>query len=149
MKVLFIKNQPGGGKLGEIKEVSDGYAQNFLLAKGFAVIATTQIIAKVEKEKQEAKNKLDKEKAQLEKLKVTIERKILTLKVKVGEKGQIFGAVREKEVAEVLSKDLGGVVAKSQIIFSEPIKTLGEHACKVDLGMHIMAQLRLLIKAQD
>jgi large subunit ribosomal protein L9 len=135
--------------LGEIKEVSDGYAQNFLLAKGFAVMATTQIMAKVEKEKQEAKNRLDKEKVQLEKLKTAIERKILTLKVKVGEKGQIFGAIREKEVAEVLSKDLGVVVEKSQISFLEPIKTLGEHACKVNLGMHITAQLKLLIKPQD
>lgn len=146
MKVLFVKNQPGGGKLGEIKEVSDGYAQNFLIAKGFAVMATQQLIAKVEKEQREAKHKLDRHIFQLQKLKMEVEKRLITLMVKVGDQGQIFGAIREKEVALVLSKELGASIDKSQILFTQPIKTLGEHACKVNLGSHIVANLRLFIK---
>ncbi len=149
MKVLFVKNQPGGGKVGEIKEVADGYAQNFLIAKGFAVVATAPLMAKVEKEQQEAKQKLEKHLHLLQKLKTETEKRTLTLKVKVGEKGQIFGSLREKDVAESLSKDLGVVVEKSQIRFSQPIKALGEYSCKVNFGTQITATLKLLIKPAE
>ena len=91
MKVIFIKDTPGQGRRGEIKDVSDGYAQNFLIRKGLAQVATAEMQAKIAKEAKEAEIKKLKEIGKLEALKSEIEKRTFTVKVKVGEKGQIFG----------------------------------------------------------
>ncbi len=99
MKVILLKDVAKVGKQGEIKEVSDGLANNMLLRKGLAIIATEEArnkLAKESKEKTAAKNKAIR-KAQLEK--DELERRIFTVKVKTGAKGQVFSGVHEKDIA--------------------------------------------------
>ncbi len=146
MKVYFIKDSPQGGKKGDIKEVSDGYGANFLIAKGFAVPATPQIIAKIEKEGREAEDKRIKDLKKLEALKQNLEKRIFTVKVKVGDKGQIFGGIHEKEIAEKLSRESGISIEKSQISLSAPLKTLGEHKIKVKLAGNLEAGIKILVQ---
>ena len=146
MKVIFLKDQPGGGRKGEIKEVSDGYAKNFLVAKGFAAVATPEVQAKVAKEKKEAEAKHNKEITQSQKLKIDLEKRTFTVSVKVGDKGQIFSGVHDKDIIEILKKKLNTNFDRHQIELNKPIKELGEHRVKVKLAPGIAATVKILVE---
>jgi large subunit ribosomal protein L9 len=148
MKIIFVKDTPGQGKKGELKEVSDGFAQNFLIAKGFAQVATPQIIAKVEKEKKEQDSKKLKEIEKLGNLKTELEKRTFTLNVKVGEQGQVFGGVHEKEIAHAMQEKKFMEINRNMVEITAPIKTLGEHSVKVKLGTGIMANVKIMVEAK-
>jgi large subunit ribosomal protein L9 len=147
MKIIFLKELSGAGKRGEIKEVSDGYAKNFLIAKGFAQVATPDIIAKVEKEKKEAVAKNQKEIAKLQSLKFDLEKRTFTVKVKVGDKGQIFSGVHEKDVAKTVSDITKNNIEKNQVEISGVIKALGQHQVKIKLGPGVNASVKINVEA--
>jgi large subunit ribosomal protein L9 len=147
MKVIFIKDSPGQGKKGEIKEVSEGFAQNYLIPKGFAQVATADIQAKIAKEAKEAEIKKLKEIGKLEALKSEMEKRIFTVKVKVGDKGQVFGSVHEKDIAEAIAGKLNHPIPKNDIAIDAPIKELGEHKVKVKLGQGIVAVTKINVEA--
>lgn len=151
MKVIFLKDASGGSagwRKGQVKDVSDGYAQNFLIPKGFAALATSQILAKVEKEGKEAQNKKLKEIEKLNLLKHEIEKRTFTLKVKVGEKGQVFGGVHEKDIAKAISDKMYIEIGKTQVEFIGSIKELGEHQARVKLSNGIKANIKIKIEAE-
>lgn len=148
MKIIYLKDQPGGGKKGEIKDVADGYAKNFLIAKGFVQVATAEIIARVEKESKEAKAKNDRELAKLQAFKGDLEKRIFSVKVKVGDKGQVFGGVREKDIAEAVSAKIGQNIDRHQIEIANVIKGLGEHQVKLKLASGIIASLNIKVEAE-
>jgi len=147
MKVIFVKDLAGQGKKGEIKDVSDGYAMNFLLAKGFAQVATADIQNKIVKENKEAETKKLKEIEKLRNSKTEMEKRVFTVKVKVGDKGQVFGSVHEKDIALVVSDKTGQLIEKNQIEISVPIKQIGEHQVKVKLGGGITASVKIKVEA--
>lgn len=148
MKVIFVKQLSGTAKAGEIKEVNDGYAKNFLIAKGFAQVVTPQIQAKVEKESKEAETKKLKEIEKLHSLKADLEKRIFSVKVKVGDKGQIFSGVHEKDVAKALNDATKGNLEKNQVELSAIIRELGEHQVKVKLASGINATVKIKVEAQ-
>lgn len=147
MKIIFVKELSGTGKKGEIKDVSDGYAQNFLIAKGFARLATADIQAKIVKEAQEADIKKLKDIKKLEALKAEIEKRVFTVKVKVGDKGQVFGGVHEKDVAAAISTKLNQGLEKNQVEIASPIKQIGEHLAKIKLGQGISANAKIHVES--
>jgi large subunit ribosomal protein L9 len=147
MKVIFIKELSGTAKKGEIKDVNDGYAKNFLIAKGFAKIATADIQNKIAKENKEAEGKRQKELERLQALKLDLEKRTFVVKVKVGDKGQVFGGVHEKDIAKVISDKTGRAVEKNQIDISDSIKQLGEHQIKVKLVGGITANVKIKVEA--
>jgi large subunit ribosomal protein L9 len=149
MKVIFLKDVPGAGKKGEVKTVSDGYANNFLLPKSFAQVATAQLQAQLNKEAKEAQDKKDRELAKLNQLKLELEKRIFSLKVKMGEKGQMFGGVHEKEIAKAISDKMGLAVEKKQVEIPETLKALGQHAVKVKLGSDIIASVTINLEANN
>jgi len=147
MKVIFIKELSGTAKKGEIKDVSDGYAKNFLIAKGFTQVATADIQNKIAKEAKELETKKLKEIEKLQTLKQDLEKRSFTLKVKVGDKGQVFGGVHEKDIAEVVGKKLSVHFDRSQVILDKSIKELGEHKAKLKLGGHVLANINIKVEA--
>jgi large subunit ribosomal protein L9 len=147
MKVIFIKELAGAGKKGEIRDVNDGYAKNFLIAKGFAQVATADIQARIAKETKELEIKKLKEIGKLQALKQDLEKRTFIVKVKVGDKGQVFGGVHEKDVAKVISDKIGLEVEKNQVDISDPIKQLGEHQIKVKLSGGIVADVKIKVEA--
>lgn len=147
MKIIFLKDVAGQAKKGEIKEVSEGFAKNFLIARGLAQIATPQIIAKLEKEQREAEGKKNRETEKFKVLKNDLERRITSLFVKVGERGQVFGGVHEKEIAKAVSEKFSVSVDRHQIEIPSAIKSLGEHAVKVKLGQGIVANIKIKVEA--
>ena len=148
MKVIFVKELSGSGKRGEVKEVSDGYAKNFLIAKGFAQIATPDILAKVEKEKKEAAAKHQKNQAGLQALRNDLEKQIFKISLKVGDKGQIFSSVHDKDIAHAINAKLKIHLDRHQIFLDKPIKDLGEHQAKVKLAPAIIANLKINVEAE-
>ncbi len=98
MKVIYIKYDPGGGRRGEIKEVNEGFARNFLIKKGFAQAATPEIQAKIAKENKEADLKKQRESQKVKDLLAELEKRTFTVKIKVGNKGQIFSGVHDKDI---------------------------------------------------
>ncbi len=148
MKVLLIKDVKSLGKVGEIKDVKDGYGQNFLVAKGFAKLATDEVI---EQWKQEQAQKAEDEANEIARLK-EIEKQFGTLKLvikhKLGANGSLYGAVTKDEIAEALKAQEGIEIDKKTIEIKHPIKTAGNFEISVKLGHGIHATLNLEIAGE-
>ncbi len=147
MKVIFLKDQTGGGRKGEIKDVSEGYAKNFLIAKGIAALASGELQAKVAKEQKEAEAKKKKKSDQAQQLKQELEKRVFTVKIKVGDKGQIFSGVHEKEIAAAINAKMSLEIEKNQVVLGKPIKDLGEHMVTVKLEGGITAKIKIKAEA--
>lgn len=148
MQVILLKDVSGVGRRGALVEVSDGYANNFLIKRGLAEQATKEAKEKVIKDSKEAKARVDKAVEHSKKLKAEIEKRTFTVSVRVGEHGKIFGAVREKDVAEVLSDKLGVDIEKNSINISSPIKNLGEHVVEIKLSAGVSAKAKINVVSQ-
>ena len=143
MKVLLIKDVKSLGKAGEIKEVKDGYGQNFLIAKGFAKRATDEVIEAWKKEQEE---KARREAEEIERLKA-LEKQLGEVKLvithKLGANGALYGAVTKEEIAQALKVQEGIEIDKKAIEIDKPIKTAGNFTISVKLGHGIHAKLDL------
>lgn len=147
MKVILLKDVAKIGKKGQIVEVSEGYANNFLISKGFAAVATTQIQQKIQKEQKDAQAKSQRDIKKAELLKADLEKRIFTVKVKVGDKGQIFGGVREKDIADAIKNKMNFEVDKHHIIVDQPLRSAGEHFITLNLGHQTKARVKINIEA--
>lgn len=143
MKVIFIEDVKGQGKIGDVKEVSDGYARNFLLKKNLAVPATDISMARLQSELHDKKVKEQKFIDKCEKVKNELENKILTFKVKTGEKDKVFGSISTKQIHNELS-NMGYEIEKKDIVIDNPISSLGVHEVLVNL--HKKVKLKLKVK---
>lgn len=145
MKVIFLKDVKGTAKKGEVKEVSDGHARNFLFPKGLAREATDSSV----KEMAHHKASLDKRKQEeLDEAKGLAERlSALTLKIhsKAGEGGKLFGSITSKDIAETLEKTSGYVIDKRKIQLEGAIKTMGTHKVEAKLYPGVTATLTVVI----
>ena len=146
MKVILLKDVKGTGKKGEIKEVSDGYARNFLIKKGVAVEASQANMKELdEKEKsKERKALIEYEEAvllgkQMEEINIQIE-------VKAGEGGRLFGSITSKEIAEQLKKQKNLDIDKRKILMDEPIRTLGSTFVEIKLHQKVTTKIRVDVK---
>jgi len=146
MKVLLIKDVKGLGKAGEIKNAKDGYARNYLIPKGFAKLATDEVIKEWQEEQKRKEEELKKELAKLNELKEKIESTKLVIKHKLGANGHLYGAITNKEVAEHL-KEKGIEIDKKQIDMKQ-IKAVGEYSVDIKLGHGIHAKLDLVIEGE-
>lgn len=148
MKVILTQDVKNLGRKGDIKEVADGYARNFLLPKGLAVEATYGKIKETEEKKKSMEKQKKKELEQAEDIKAKLHGKSLNIKVKVGESNKLFGAVTPKEIAEVIAKDLGINIDKKKIEIAEPIKHLGEYEVKIKIYPGVQAEIKLIVSKQ-
>lgn len=145
MKVLLIKDVKDLGKKGEIKEVKDGYGQNFLIGKGFALVATNEVMKKYESAQ---RKKAEADAQEMETLK-EIEKKLgtlkLTIKRKLGANGSLFGAVTKDEIAHELNEQYQLEVDKKTVEIEHAIKMTGNFDITIKLGHGIHANLSLII----
>lgn len=144
MKVILLQDVKSLGKKGDVKEVADGYAQNFLLPKKIAEIATENVVRIFQSQKEkEQKNKMA-EKEQMKKIIDTLKSKKIFISAK--EKGgKLFGSVTAKNIAEVLEKE-GLNISESSIIIKKAIKKTGEHEIEVKLMEGIETKITLEVK---
>jgi len=133
MKVILTKDDKNLGKAGDIKEVADGYARNFLLRNGIATIATPHAITVAKNKKEVNVKKAEAEKAKVEDVFKKLNKFKIKTKLKFGEGETAFGSVSEQDVSDML-KEKGFDVDVKNIIMESHIKTLGEHPIKIKLG---------------
>ncbi|MGO4732615.1 50S ribosomal protein L9 [Paenibacillus sp. 2KB_22] len=144
MKVIFIKDMKGQGKKGQVKEVSEGYAQNFLLPRGIARPATDGNMKTLDNQKAAEERIKQEEKAEAEALAKKLEAEVTELKAKSGEGGRLFGAITSKQITEALSKK-GLKVDKRKIELDEPIRTLGVTQVTVKVHPEVKATLKVQV----
>jgi large subunit ribosomal protein L9 len=132
MKVILRKDFEQLGRIGEVVDVKDGYARNFLLPRQIAYIATAGSVRALEEEKKQVAKKLSKELEEAQKLSTELESVSVTIPVKVGEEDKLFGTVTTQMIADSL-KEKGYDIDKRKIEITEPIKALGIYSINIKL----------------
>jgi len=146
MKVLLIKDVKSLGKIGEIKEVKDGYGKNFLIAKGFAKHATDEVIKEWEEEQARIKAQEEKLKAELTQIAQKLEDKKVIIKHKIGNNGSLFGAITKDEIANALLDQHKIEIDKKHIELKNKIKATGNYEIDVKLGFGIHGIINLEVE---
>ena len=149
MKVVLLEDLPGGGKAGEIKEVSKGYAKNFLLPRRLALVATPTVMKQVESrlEKEKLEESIDRDK--LVELAQQIEGKEIRLKARMGTGERLFGSVTAADVAEELSRVIGSVIDKKKIDIEKPFRQTGSYEIAVKLAGDIKPKITVVIEEEE
>lgn len=132
MKVILLQNVPNLGQKDDLKEVKTGYWRNFLLPNGFAVLAAPKLIEQTERRREEAvKQKKTKTKRLAEKLE-KIKDRVLTIKAKADEKGNLFAGISAENISELLKKEIKLDISSEFIKIEKPIKKIGMHEIPVE-----------------
>ena len=141
MKVIFTKDVKGQGKAGEIKEVKDGYAKNFLIKNGYAVMKNETSLKELKRNLNNEK-KLDEEnRIKANKLKESLEKETYKFKVKTGTSDKVFGSVSIKQIKEKLDEKYD--ISKNQIMLDSPLTSLGYHKVCINLYKDINAIINI------
>lgn len=146
MKVIFLKDVKGKGKKGEVKNVADGYAQNFLLKQGLAVEASNAAMSSLTAQKKKEAKQAEEELQQAKKLKEELEKLTVELSAKSGEGGRLFGSITSKQIAEALQKKHSIKIDKRKIELDDGIRSLGYTKVPVKLHSEVTASLNVHVK---
>ncbi|MFD1734968.1 50S ribosomal protein L9 [Bacillus salitolerans] len=149
MKVIFLKDVKGKGKKGEIKNVADGYAHNFLIKQGLAVEANNAAVASLDAQKKKQDKEAAQELAEAKELKETIEKITVQLVAKSGEGGRLFGSITTKQIADELQKAHKIKLDKRKMELNDPIRSLGVTNVPVKLHTEVTAMLKVHVKEQN
>jgi len=149
MKVVLLEDLPGKGRAGEIKEVSKGYARNFLLPRGLALLATPTVMKQVESrlEKEKLEESIDRDK--LVELAQQIEGKEIRFKARMGTGERLFGSITAADVAEELSRAIGSVIDKKKIDIEKSLRKTGSYEVAVKLASDLNPQITVVIEEEE
>ena len=146
MKVILLQDVKGKGKKGQMIEVSDGYARNFMLPRKVAVEATADAINTMRMNDKAAAEKAAKERAEALETSKKLREMTLVVKAKGGGAGRLFGSVTNQEIADALAKNTGIKLDKRKIVIADPIKNIGTYTVQCKLGYEITAPLSVKIE---
>lgn len=145
MKVILNQDIKGQGKKGDVVDVSDGYASNFLLPKKLARLADANNLNSVNIKKEADKFRFEQEKAEALKLCEEINKTVIVIPIKCGENGKVFGSITSKEISEYLLKQ-NLDIDKKKIVLKEPIKNTGKYVLDIKVFPEISAKLNIEIE---
>ena len=145
MKVILQQDVRGQGKKGQLVEVSDGYARNFLPPRKLAVTATAENLNTMKQQEKARKAQEAAEKAQAEATAKQLEGLMVKIPAKAGEGGRLFGAVTAKEVSEALAAQHGVNIPKARLVLDEPIKACGGYQIKAKLGYEVVGTVNVMV----
>ena len=143
MKVILNKDVPGTGKAGEVKDVADGYARNYLLPRKLAVAASGGALKEVEQKKAAVQKKAAAEEAAARELADRLTKAPVILTAKVGDQGRLYGSITSADIAEQLSAHLGQSVDKRKIELADPIRHLGTFEVTIRLHRAVTASVKV------
>ncbi len=141
MKVIFLQDVKGSGKKGEVKNVSDGYARNFLIGKGLAVEATAKNMNLLDGQKASAQHKKDVEKQNAEDIASAVNGKTVKAVAKAGSGGRLFGSITAGNIADLIEKQFGKKIDKKKIILKTDIKNFGAYEAEIKLYPGVTAKV--------
>jgi large subunit ribosomal protein L9 len=147
VKVLFLQ-ETDGARAGDVKEVSPGYARNFLFPKKLAIVADERVVDQIRQKEEATRRRAEKALTEARDIEARLRRITVTLYSKAGEGGRLFGSVTNADVAQQLKREAGIDVDKRKIEVEPPIKSLGPHEVTVHLHADITATLRVVVAAQ-
>ena len=145
MKVIFNTDVRGQGKKGEMKEVSDGYARNYLMPRGLASPATADAVNALKLKDKAKAAQMAKEKAAAEENAKRLSGVVVQISARAGQGGRLFGAVTSQEIAEALREQHGIEIEKNKIVQAEPIKQFGSYEVKAKLGYEVSGTINVLV----
>lgn len=145
MKVIFTQDVKGKAKKGEMKEVSDGYARNFLIPRGMATAATVDNLNTLKLQEKAKKAQMEAEKAEAAAISKKLTEIQVIVKAKAGNGGKLFGAVTSQEISTALKEQHGIEIEKNKIVQAEPIKSYGSYTVKAKLGYEISGDISVLV----
>ncbi|HQA07795.1 MAG TPA: 50S ribosomal protein L9 [Syntrophomonadaceae bacterium] len=149
MKVVFLQDVKGQGKKGEIKEVADGYARNFLIPKGLAVEATKTRMKEIQEQQEKQRKTQEREKTEAVKVQQILNGQSVTIKARTGGGDKLFGAVTAKEIAETIQQQFKVSIDRKKIELTEPIKHVGEYSVKIKIYPSVQAEMQVIVTATD
>ncbi len=148
MKVIFLEDVSAKGKKGEMKEVADGYAKNYLLPKGLAMVATKSAIKSYDQRvKSDAKRKEQKQ-GEMKELSQKLEGTEISFKAKAGDKEKIHGSITAADIAAELSRMAGNEIDKKKVEMPEPLRTLGTHEVEIVFAKDIRTTIKVTIEEE-
>ena len=147
MKVILKADVKGSGKKGDIIEVSDGFAKNFLLKKGLAEIASSVAVNSLKLQKEAEERRRAEEIKAIRELAAKIDKTTVDVAIKCGENGKVFGSVTSKEIANKLA-DMGYDIDKKKIVLKEPLKIAGDYPVEIRFMEGVSAKINVSVKPE-
>lgn len=149
MKVLLKQDFPNLGKAGEVKDVADGYARNYLIPRGIAVPATRGILKQAELERQVRAQRQASIEQETQDLAEALKGVVLTFQVRAGENEQLYGSITNADIAEALERRLGRTVDRRKIDLQKPIRRLGSYRIPIRLGRGLVPHIGVVVQRQE
>ncbi len=146
MKVILLADVKGQGKKGQMVEVSDGYARNYLMPRNLAATATADSINALKLKEESARQHEIKEKKRMQELAEKLKTCPVKVQAKAGSAGRLFGSVTSKEIADALKAQFGVELDKHKIVLEESIKQFGEYELKVKFGHEVSGIIHVLVE---
>jgi large subunit ribosomal protein L9 len=148
MKVILRQDVENLGKMGDIVEVRDGYARNYLIPRGLAYYASEGAIRRLEQERRQYQRRLERERISAQELAAQLEQLVLSIPMRVGEEGRLFGSVTPQMIADELSLR-GFTIDRRAIVLEEPIRSLGTFEVKIKLHPEVVATVKLWVTSAE
>ncbi|HVC33906.1 MAG TPA: 50S ribosomal protein L9 [Chloroflexota bacterium] len=148
MKVILTQTVPSLGHVGELKDVADGYARNYLIPRGLAKPATHGALKQVAVEKQAVARKQAKAQSEVKELATEVGRTQLVFKAKVGEQHRLFGSITAGDIADELSRQVGRPIDKHHVELAEPIRHLGEFKVPIRLAPKVEPSVTVVVEPE-
>jgi large subunit ribosomal protein L9 len=149
MKVLLTQTVKNVGKPGDIKEVADGYARNYLIPRGFAAVATAAAVKQAEAQRAAEQRREEKNVAENQKLAATLGETAVVLRAKAGAQGRMYGAITAADIATAIELKLGQPIDRHRIELEGPIRTLGEHKVPVRVARDLVPEITVTIESES
>lgn len=148
MKVIFLKDIKGTAKKGDIKEVSDGYARNFLFKQNLAKIATKSALDEVKAHAEKVKREMERDLKTSQEVASKIDGKEIEIKEKTSSSGTLYSGIGAQKIVTEVKKQLGAEIASAQVNIKQQIKDLGEHKILIKFSHGLEAELTVVVSAQ-
>ena len=148
MEVILREDVQNLGTVGDVVKVKPGYARNYLLPRGLAVLADRRNVHALEHQKRVVADKRERDRKQAESAAQRLSSIRVTIKARAGEEGKLFGSVTNLDIERALSEQ-GVIVERRRIRLEDPIKSIGEHVVPVHLGVGVNAQVTVIVEAQE
>lgn len=147
MKCLFLKDVPSVARAGEVREVSDGYARNYLIPKGLAVAATPAVLRQWEERRQAEQRRQEREAAHARELAAKLQETAVRITARAGREGRLFGAVTAADVVQALTEQTGEQLDRRQVELEEPLHETGTYTVPIRLGPGVTAEVTVIVEA--